>query len=258
MASALILGCGYTGRRVAMRLLARGFEVTATSRDPAALGLPGARVLLLDAADPATWDAGGHDLALCSIPPPAPAAAILAPAGPRRVVYLSSTAVYGATRDIDEHTPAAPVDERGRARLAAERDIAGGPWSTLILRPAAIYGPGRGIHESMRKGTYRLAGGRWVSRIHVDDLAALAEAALLGDLKGAFPVADQEPCLAREIAGFCAGLLGVPMPSEDATGRTADRRVDGRVICRALGVPLRYPSYRIGIPALLDPPGAPR
>ncbi len=243
MASALILGCGYTGRRVAARLLARGMDVTATTR-----------VSVAAAIESSPRRSTGYDMALYSIPPAIPAdftGALLSRAAPRRVVYLSSTAVYGAVREVDEHTPSSPADDRGQARLEAERAVAEGPWSWLILRPAGIYGPGRGVHESMRAGTYRGgAGDRWVSRIHVDDLAAICEEALLSDLTGAFPVADEEPCRAREIAAYCAALLGVAMPHGQG-GRAVDRRVDGRAVCRALRVTLRYPSYRVGIPASL-------
>jgi hypothetical protein len=91
-----------------------------------------------------------------------------------------------------------------------------------------------------------------VSRIHAEDLAALAEAALLGDLRGAWPVADLEPARSRDIAAFCADLLGVPLPpaaaaEELSETRRANRRVDGRAVCRELGVRLRFPSYREGI-----------
>ena len=94
-------------------------------------------------------------------------------------------------------------------------------------------------------------GETFVSRIHVDDLAAHVEAGLLSDICGAYPVADEEPCTSREIAEFCAKLLDLPMPrSAEAKGR-ADRRVDGSAIRRALGIKLMYPSYRVGIPAAL-------
>jgi nucleoside-diphosphate-sugar epimerase len=183
--------------------------------------------------------------------------AALTPA-PARVVYLSTTGVYGRTRQVDENTPMDPVTPREILRAAAENAVSGGPWSSLILRPAAIYGPGRGIHVSMAAGQFRFAGdgSNFVSRIHVDDLAHLSEAALLSDLPDAWPVADDHPCTSREIAEFCSQLLGVPLPSSAGTDalhptRTADRLVDGRAVRRLLGVELRYPSYRVGIPASL-------
>jgi nucleoside-diphosphate-sugar epimerase len=170
---------------------------------------------------------------------------------PARVVYLSTTGVYGAARIVDESTVVAPQTEQHRLRLEEERRVATGPWSSLILRPAAIYGPGRGVHESHKRGACRVDD-NFVSRIHVDDLAAHVEAGLLSDVTGAYPVADEEPCTSREIAEFCARLLELPLPlDEHAKAYSTSRRVDGSAIRRALGITLRYPSYRVGIPASL-------
>jgi nucleoside-diphosphate-sugar epimerase len=99
-------------------------------------------------------------------------------------------------------------------------------------------------------------GANFTSRIHVEDLAALTEAALFSGLTGAYPVADLEPCPSREVAAFSARLFGLPLPSpipgEQAHHtRRVDRKVDGRAIFGLLGVPLSYPSYRQGIPASL-------
>lgn len=192
-------------------------------------------------------------LVLHSIPPEgAPNIIELLGNAPSRVVYISTTGVYGAAKVVDERTPVDWSSERARGRLEEEQRIASGPWSTLILRPAAIYGPGRGVHESVRLGTYP-PGDNFISRIHVDDLAAHAEAALLSGVTGAYPVADEDPCTSSEIAEFCANLLGVKLPEGPvATPRIfGDRKVDGSAIRNLLGVTLRYPSYRIGIPAAI-------
>lgn len=108
----------------------------------------------------------------------------------------------------------------------------------------------------MRRGDYQVSD-EIVSRIHVDDLAAHCEAALLSSVTGAYPVADDEPCTSREIAGFCSRLLGLPMPGDNheppnAGARASNRRVDGSAIRRVLGITLRYPSYRVGVPASLE------
>jgi nucleoside-diphosphate-sugar epimerase len=171
---------------------------------------------------------------------------------PARVVYLSTTGVYGAARFVDESTAAAPRTERHWLRLQEEQRVAEGPWSSLILRPAAIYGPGRGVHESVKRGTCRVDE-KLVSRIHVDDLAAHVEAGLLSDVSGAYPVADEEPCTSREIAEFCARLMDLPLPlHEQAKACSTGRQVDGSAIRRALRITLRYPSYRVGIPASIS------
>ena len=183
---------------------------------------------------------------------------------PARVVYLSTTGVYGETKQVNETTPIAPLSERQRRRAEAERAVAAGPWPSLILRPAAIYGPGRGVHAALREGRFRLAGdgGNFISRIHVEDLAALTAAAIESDITGAYPAADENPCTSSEMARYCADLLGMPMPPSVERGevdetRRADRRVDGRAICKLLGVSLRYPRYREGVAAALAEEAAP-
>jgi nucleoside-diphosphate-sugar epimerase len=174
---------------------------------------------------------------------------------PARVVYLSTTGVYGAAPFVDESTGVDPRTEQHQLRLEEEGRVAAGPWPSLILRPAAIYGPGRGVQESIRRGACRVDE-NFVSRIHVDDLAAHVEAALLSDVSGAYPVADEEPCSSREIAEFCARLLGLPLPSPaPAKAGSINRRVDGSAIRRALGITLSYPSYRVGIPASISSAG---
>ena len=242
----LILGAGYTGSRVAERLRARGFEVVATSGRPETYD--------------AWQDIEAGTRVLYSIPPADGEVERLRRLEGRasRVVYLSSTGVYGETRDVDQHTAPAPRTARERARLVTEERVLSGPWSSMVLRPAAIYGPWRGVHESLRRGEFKLMGdgSNFVSRIHVDDLAALAEAALLSNEQGVWPVADEEPCESREMCEFCCRLLHLPMPPsvprEQLTEtRRANRRVDGRAVCRLLGVSLVYPSYKVGVPACL-------
>ena len=98
----------------------------------------------------------------------------------------------------------------------------------------------------------------FVSRIHVDDLAAHVEAALLSKVSGAYPVADEEPCTSREIAEFCAELLHLPALKrsqgevEPKSRFASNRQVDGSAIRRLLGITLSYPSYRVGVPAALE------
>jgi len=191
-------------------------------------------------------------LVVHSIPPDGPPGLIEALGeGPARIVYISSTAVYGEASLVDESTPVDGRTERAAVRLAVERSVAAGPWSSLILRAAAIYGPGRGVQESLQRGACRVDDS-FVSRIHVDDLAEHVEAGLLSQVRGAFPVADEEPCTSREITEFCARLLDVPVPVSSQAKARATRRVDGAAIRRELGITLRYPSYRVGIPAALE------
>lgn len=250
MARVLILGAGYTGGRAASLLRAAGHTVVTTRREGGDL-----QVSLPDTSPLRALE--GRDWRVLWSAPTVEGIDALAGIA-ERVVYLSTTGVYGDAHVVDASTAAGPVTERTRLRWEAENVVLSGPWSACVLRPAAIYGPGRGAHESIRAGRWRVAGdgANYTSRIHVDDLAAMAVAAVLGELGGAWPVADEEPSTNAEITRFCCELLGMEMPESapaaqlDET-RRADRRVDGSEVRRLLGVRLRYPSYRVGVPASL-------
>lgn len=270
----LILGCGYTGSRVAMRLAERGIGVIAAGRRAELVPAhPLIQPLLLDATSRRDLEAlfllvrDGCRM-LHSVPVlddgREVTPVILDALGPAlaRVAYLSTTAVYGAQPEIDERTPAAPQSKEARLRHAAELSVLSGPWSSIVLRPAAIYGPGRGVHVSIPSGRFRMAGdgSAWVSRIHVEDLAALAEAALFSEVRGAWPAADLEPARQRDIAAYVCALAGCSMPASappESLHRTlrANRRVDGRAVFRAHGLALQFPSFRQGIPACLAAEG---
>lgn len=258
----VILGCGYTGERVARRMLERGAHVICTSRDATRLShLHGVQLVSLDVSKPFTLDFVPADsLVLHSIPPVEnedPRAIVTALAGrARRLVYLSTTGVYGNQRDVSSSTAAAPQHERECRRLRVEEAVLTSGISSIVLRPAAIYGQERGVHVSIAEGRYRLVGDgeNFVSRIHVEDLAAHIVAALLSGISGAWPVADERPCTSWEIARYCSDILGLPLPESVAPDeihhtRRADRRVDGSAIRKALGITLLYPTYREGMQA---------
>jgi hypothetical protein len=260
---AIILGLGFTGERLARRLLLRGVPVSAPVRGIRRfheVALAGLQLSELNLDHSETMLLPRNAVVAILIPPlPDPENAALRETirriAPARVVYVSSTGVYGDQIDVDESTPAVPSDDRGRLRLEEERWIASGPWTSLILRSAAIYGPGRGIHVSIREGRLpRSAGSGIVSRIHVDDLAAIVEAGMFSDVQGAWPVADDVPCSSEEIARWCRRLLQL----EPARGheisfgkRIPGRKVDGRKIREILKVDLLYPTWQAGIKASL-------
>ncbi len=212
----------------------------------------------MDAAHPSSLSrhvAPGVNV-LHSIPPPDYTVELLEalrPLRPARVVYISTTGVYGPAETVDEHTPVAPDTPKDSLRVQTESLLEDGDWSTLILRPAAIYGPERGVHHSVRRGTFQIPadGGRVISRIHVDDLADHLIAGLGGTLTGAFPIADEEPCPSMDVAVLTAQLVNLPVPTAPSKPPAAGRRVDGSAYRRALGLTLRYASYRQGVPACL-------
>jgi nucleoside-diphosphate-sugar epimerase len=262
LADFLILGAGFTAGRVARRLVAAGADVVVTNRER--MEIAGARCLALNiTATPnlrplEPFLASGtvilHSIPMFSGTPEL--VEFLRPFRPARVVYFSTTGVYGATERVDEHTLPGPETEKDRARMDAERTLAEGPWSTMILRPAGIYGPKRGVHWSVRQGNFRRApGNRVVSRIHVDDLTEHAVRAMQSAAIGAFPVADEEPCPSLEVAEWTVQYLRIPFVVGAAEEQRGGRSVDGSAVRKVLGVELRYRSFREGIPACLEAEG---
>ena len=262
----LVVGAGYTGSVLVQRLRAAGHDVIATRRTATA------DAIALDLANPPP-DVYADAIIVCCAPPgvdPAREMYNLVALGGRRIVYVSSTGVYapGGGAWVDESWPLAPTTTSGQARLAAERALVEAAATVpamafftapqdgiAVLRAAGIYGPGRGLVERMRAGTYRIVGdGRaHVSRIHVEDLVETIVRAGESRAEGAFNVADDDPAPIGEVADAVAASLGLPPPprvpvesvAADVAGMlTADRRIANGRIKRELGVVLRYPSWR--------------
>ena len=278
MASWLVVGCGYTGAALARRLVASGEAVVVTRRTAAAAAASaaelGAPAIALDLAtsSPALADqpsgaAGGQggpfDYVVCLAPPGAAPAAEMARlfAIPcRKLVYVSSTGVYapGHGAWVDEAWPIGPITKSGRARAAAEAALAGCPVSWLSLRAAGIYGPGRGLAERIRAGSYRIVGDgtSHVSRIHVDDLITAIILAATTAVTGPVNAADDDPAAIGIVADTLAAALGRPPPPrvpiatvdpEVAGMLTADRKIVNRRLREELGVVLRHPSWRTAL-----------
>jgi nucleoside-diphosphate-sugar epimerase len=260
----VIVGVGLVGRELA-RLAAASRELVGTTRSPErALGLRREGIAPL-VADPLTSGAIARVAAAADVvvtfPPDGRSDARVAAGcrAARRVVYVSSTAVYGAAHEkIDASTPIAPDSSRALRRAEAEE-----VWreaGATIVRAPAIYGPSSGLHVRLLRNAYNLPGNgsNVTSRIHVADLAAILLAALERGPRGAtYVVGDLEPAPQREVVEWLCKRLGlalppsIPLEQAPETLRSS-RAVDSREALEALGVTLRYPTYREGFGAALD------
>jgi nucleoside-diphosphate-sugar epimerase len=282
-----IVGCGYSGRRLAERLLhcgaqVRGYAVSAASlRQIAALGAQ-ALPLDLDAAM-SRIDVGGH-VVYYSVPP----ARDLGDARllrfldglcgtPKRLVYLSTTGVYGdqAGATVDEDTPPAPRTERAIRRLAAESALRA--WadshrvSWCVLRVAGIYGPGRLPLDRLRRGVPAVVPHEATpsNRIHVTDLVAACVAAGFAAAADGriYNVTDGSDYTLTDYLRHVASIAGLPQPpmvSRAEAERTLSasswsflgesRRVDNGRMLKELGIELAYRNLDAGIRASLEDP----
>src|SRR5690606_114903 len=85
--------------------------------------------------------------------------------------------VYGEHHGdwVDEHTPEQPVGFNGRVLPEAEHVLADLPCTSIALRLAGLYGPGRTqLLERVRQGIAKAPRTvpHWSNRIHIDDAAA--------------------------------------------------------------------------------------
>jgi len=277
-----IFGCGYSARAIVERLRPRIDRVWGTTREPvkaAALGSLGVVPIPFDgrSRSNSVSDAlPAAQYALVSIPPHDEGDPVLthhraelAALKPRALVYLSTIGVYGDHGGawVDEASECRPVSRRSVQRLKTEAawrlfaEETGVP--VAILRLAGIYGPGRGPFEKIRCGAARriLKPGQFFNRIHVDDIAAIAEAAFHRRADGIFNCADNEPAPPQDVIAHAAELLGVPTPPTvafEAAKLTPmarsfygeNKRVRNDKIKQVLDVRLAYPTYREGLAAI--------
>lgn len=273
----LVLGGGYTGRRVAQALEAASVPVLLTHRQPDPSGNdPGWLHFDPDqGALPAPADLAGVSHVLVTIPPDAGGRdpvlesleAPLRRLDPAWVGYLSTTGVYGDTGGawVDETSPTQPLLERSKARLACEQAWRRSGLPVQLLRLPGIYGPGRNPMLNLRNGTARLIHkpGQVFSRVHVDDIvgAVLHSIALPPQARpDTLILADTRPCPSSEILGLAAHLLGCRLPAMQRYADVApslgpmalsfwseNRRVSSRRLREDLGYRLLYPTYREGL-----------
>ena len=285
----VVVGAGYTGRRVLTA------EPGATAIGRTKPSIPGANVNFVrfdldHDQDPHDHGDGVADAlslspgaaVLYTVPPPREGdddprlARFLArlTTRPARIVYLSTTGVYGdrGGARVTECDEPRPATARARRRLAAESLLqawcAAHRVENVVLRVPGIYGPGR-------LGVDRLAAGAEIlreadsspgNRIHVDDLARCCLAALKPEtLPGIYNVGDGDERSSGAFSRAVCEQAGLPAPEEIdlATAKQRwspmrlsfvleSRRVDVSKMRERLCVELQYADPLAGIRASLQ------
>lgn len=290
-ARTIIVGAGYAGARLARRQRDDGGQTltltTGSATGAAALGDAGFDVHRWDLDGSAPCPLAATDVAGATLHyhvPPTPrglddariAGALAAlPASPRRIVYLSTTGVYGdaSGADVDEDTSPSPHADRSRRRLAAETRLR--DWCEAhaiewtILRVPGIYGPGRLPRGRLERGDPVLldAEAGPGNRIHVDDLVTAC--VLAGEHARAanrvFNLGDGDGSSSTRYFTRVAELLGLPAPRQLPRAEVQrlvsaeawsflgpSRRIDTSRMRRELGFTPRYASLDDGLRASID------
>jgi nucleoside-diphosphate-sugar epimerase len=273
-ADVLIAGAGDVGLRAARRFVARGHRVLALRRRPPGEAPPGVSWVRGDLTDPASLAGlpGVRTVVFAPTPGAREEAAYRAvfvdglrhlvaalPAPPARLVFASSSAVYGEHGGawIDEATPTDPPGFNGRVLLEAEAIVARQPGGTT-LRLAGLYGPGRTqLLDRLREGKAGVPHGQGIhaNRIHVDDAAgALVHLALLDEPAPLYIGVDDTPLPIDVLYGQLARLVGGPAPPDGpAPAGVGNKRLSNARL-RASGFACQWPDAREGYAALLGSP----
>jgi nucleoside-diphosphate-sugar epimerase len=276
---ALIVGCGYLGRRVAAIWRAAGVEVTALTRsheNANALAKQGIDPVIGDVLLPQTLQAlPAADVALYAVGYDRRSAApkrdvcvhgatnVLVEIGARvrRLIYISSTSVYGqdAGEWTDETSETCPGAEDGRIALAAEEAIRQlRPGSVSVLRLSGIYGPGRLLRrvESVRTGEPIAANpDGFLNLIHVEDAAQIiAHLAQQKGVHSTYLVTDDQPVRRRDYYCLLAHLVGAgePVFEFDSKGAGLNKRCSNARLKSEPGISLRFPTIATGLPHALN------
>jgi len=285
MKKLLIVGCGDIALR-ALPQLARSYQVSGLVRtaaqaeriaalgakpiagdldDPASLApLSAVAELVLHLAPPA--DAGERDQRSANL------IAALAPRPPERLVYISTSGVYGdcGGARVDEERPLAPRTARGARRADAERTLlAWGRQSgaaVCVLRVPGIYAAERLPLAQLRRGApvLRAEDDVYTNHIHADDLAAICALALERGAAGrAYNASDDSEMKMGDYFDLVADRAGLPRPPRISRAaaeagaisegllsfmRESRRLINVRMKAE-LGVRLRYPTVYQGVPA---------
>lgn len=294
----LIIGCGYLGSRVAKLWRAAGHDVIATSRrESPSSEMVDADVFpaRADVTQPNTLNWLQFAPALSGQPiesliysvgydrqTPHSIEQVYAeglrnvlsvlPSSIQRVIYISTTGVYGAAGGewVDENTATNPQREGGKASLAAEQVLAAHPIGkhSIILRLAGIYGPQRIPHidKLVADEPLALPTEGWLNLIHVDDAAAIIVAIdkwatenPITNGPAVFCVSDGHPVVRgdyyREVGRLAVGkepTFVEPDPTSPAALRAqSDKRIRNHKFQETLDYRFHYPNYSAGLAAIL-------
>ncbi len=285
MRNLLIIGCGDVVRRALPRLVRRYRVVALVRERDEALRASGVVQIVGDLDRPDTLHrlAGLAQTVLHSAPPPDSGdedrrtrhiLAVLRRKKilPRRLVYLSTSGVYGDCGGacIDEPRRPQPQSARGRRRLDAERQLRRFGRNTgcavSILRVPGLYAPDRLPLERLRRGLPVLDAQDdvFTNHIHADDLADICVAALSRGRPNRICHASDDTALRMgEWYDLLADRLALPRPPRvsraEAERRLPEstlsfmresRRLDNSRLKRELRIRLRYPTVEDGIGAV--------
>jgi len=139
---------------------------------------------------------------------------------PRRIVYISTSGVYGDCKGewVDENQPTQPITPRAKRRLYAEQSLLAfcqtNSCDYIILRVGGIYGKERlPIHRLRDIKVINEEEAPFSNRIHVEDLARVCLAAMQSEIcNEIINTADGNPTSMSDYYNKIADYAGLSRP----------------------------------------------
>jgi nucleoside-diphosphate-sugar epimerase len=146
-------------------------------------------------------------------------------AGARRLLFASSTSVYGRKRrgKLNEDSETGPSDTYGQSKVLAEKEVVNSGLNYTIFRIATIYGPGFEDFFLKMFGIVRQGRGFMVGKgenhiplVHINDVVRAFQLALEEKVSRnkIYIITDGRIYTQREIVETIATLVGVPTPEK--------------------------------------------
>lgn len=266
----VIIGCGYIGQEVAKIWKQKGDSVTATTRSSEKLqelSKVATKSVIIKNADEESLASllNENDVIIVTIAADSPEeyenaylntskvlkSLALGMDSPRRLIYTSSTSVYGDHHGqwVDEESQPLAKSDQAKILIEAENNylsLSELGWDVCILRLTELYGPGRELSKRLTRmegHTLPGDGSQYTNMLHRTDAAVAIDYALRHRLTGIYNVSDDEHPTRKELYDKVAHMFHQTQVKWDPKHKalhSGNKRVSNHKI-KAEGFAFHYP-----------------
>ena len=129
------------------------------------------------------------------------------------LIHFSTVSVYGASLYATEDSPVNPESVYGVIKYFAEYQISQGLTNFMILRVSNLYGKGqtkgilgyitRSFYSNEKNLSFNNDGSLKRYYLHIDDLSAIVEMALINKLKGVYNIIGKDFLTIKHLIALC-------------------------------------------------------
>lgn len=277
MKSAVIIGCGYLGMKIATLLSQKKIHVTATTRHVERLkelAQVAQKGVILKSTQEEVFHSliQVNDLIIVTIAPDRREAydstylqtaqtirqIAASHPSPKWLIYTSSTSVYGDHHGlwVDEDSPLLSQTPQGKCLIDTENcylSLKEFGWTTTLFRVSELYGPpGRELQQkALRMQEFAAFNSKdhYTNMIHGNDAATAIDYAISHHLKGIYNLADDEHPTRQEFYSQLAKHYQLAEPTWDpslSSFHSDNKRVSNHKI-KSAGFSFEHPHRNLAM-----------